>query len=44
MSQKERQYEMQHKTQTFSVKENFTGCIFTHVTQVGASRIKLIIF
>jgi len=35
---------MQHNTQIFKVKENFTGYIFTHVTQAGASGIKLIIF
>jgi len=35
---------MQHNTQIFSVKENFTGCIFTHVTLAGGSGIKLIIF
>jgi len=31
-------------TQIFSVKENFTGCIFTHVTTAGATGIKLTIF
>jgi len=35
---------MQHNNQILSVKENFTGCIFAHVTPVGASGIKLIIF
>jgi len=34
---------MQHNIQIFSVKGNFTGCIFTHVTLSGASGMKLII-
>jgi len=35
---------MQHNTQIFCVKVNFTGCIFTHVTPDGASGNNLIIF